>query len=197
MPGNNPITGDLSWPSLSSSVPLLLSALALSLPVSLATAFFWGKSGVSLCLSSLCGHTCYLFHSCLHYLVPLSISFCLSALTLICRTPLHASNSFFVSFALHVLGWFLPVRAWTTGRCLPSGLSCLIAWSLWGSVKVKEILSGGQWFSSSSTVTGLLHSLHGFFQFSLSLLLAYFPPATIFPSAPGSSGSMKGRRKKE
>lgn len=101
MPGNNPTAVDLSWPSLSSSIPLLLSAPALSLSLSLATALARTTLFVEHLLQS-----CYFFHFYSHYLVPLSISFCHSALALNRRTPLLVSNSFCL---LHVLGWLLSV----------------------------------------------------------------------------------------
>lgn len=85
-------------------------------------------------LSSLCGHTCDLFHCSLNYLVPVSIPFCLFALTGICRTLLFflVSNSVLLFLSTSWVGFF--PSAGTANWCL-SPVSCLIPWSLWGSVK--------------------------------------------------------------
>lgn len=88
------------------------------------------------------------------------------------------------------------------GWCLLLGLSCLIAWSLWVSVKLKERLPDGHWFRSSSTVAVLPHSLHGFFQFPLSLCcLLTFPLLQSFhllqaQVAPWRVVEKKAKRKK-
>lgn len=53
----------------------------------------------------------------LHYVDPLSISFCLPALTLICRTLLLDADTSFVSSSLRVLG-----GAWGDDDVSPDGL---------------------------------------------------------------------------
>lgn len=168
VPGNNPVTGDLSWPSLLSSVSLYV----LSLLVSLAGSFCSGTSGVfeqSLCTRLL--------------LVSLYTIWSLWA------SPLLQLSSVALVRSPLTLSVFLS-KSWagTMRGCLPSELSCLTACSLWGSVQIEED------FPIASLRQAL--SLHGFFQFSPSLLLACLTPTTIFPSTPDSSGSMKGSGKK-
>lgn len=168
VPGNNPVTGDLSWPSLLSSVSLYV----LSLLVSLAGSFCSGTSGEfeqSLCTRLL--------------LVSLYTIWSLWA------SPLLQLSSVTLARSPLTLAVFLS-KSWagTMRGCLSSELSCLTACSLWGSVQIEED------FPTASLRQAL--SLHGFFQFSPSLLLACLTPTTIFPSTPDSSGSMKGSGKK-
>lgn len=187
MPGNNPTAVDLSWPSLSSSIPLLLSAPALSLSLSLATALARTTLFVEHLLQS-----CYFFHFCSHYLVPLSISFCHSALALNRRTPLLVSNSSVFS------------TSWA-GFCPSAGMItwCLSFWAvLLGSLASEALGQSWRkafWFSAFQFIkhcrwAALLSAwLLSVLALSAACLL---PPSTIFPSAPGSSGSMRGSKEK-